>query len=114
MIASSLAALGEDAEVGVVSGQGATLLSELHVSVQSKKSDKLLSVNGYDTRRRSVAGSAAKRLARPWSFPRTRCACVERPVSARFASRNCPVKPCSWEPSAAVERVDRVDKREST
>ena len=46
---SRLSALDEDAAVGVVSGQVAVILSELHLSIQAKKYDLLLAGDGYDT-----------------------------------------------------------------
>ena len=39
---SRLATLADDADVGVVSGQVAVILSELHLTIQAKKYDVLL------------------------------------------------------------------------
>ena len=41
--------VSEDGDVAEVSGQVATVFSDLHLSLQSKKYDKLLSANGFDT-----------------------------------------------------------------
>ena len=46
---SRLAESAEDDAVGVVSGQVAVILSELHLSIQAKKYDVLLAGDGYDT-----------------------------------------------------------------
>ena len=46
---SRLATLADDAEVGVVSGQVAVILSELHLTIQAKKYDLLLAGAGFDT-----------------------------------------------------------------
>ena len=39
----------ESGDVAEVSGQVATVFSDLHLSIQSRKYDKLLSANGFDT-----------------------------------------------------------------
>ena len=39
----------ESGDVAEVSGQVATVFSDLHLSLQSKKYDKMLSANGFDT-----------------------------------------------------------------
>ena len=41
--------VSEDGDVAEVSGQVAIVFSDLHLSLQSKKYDKLLSANGFDT-----------------------------------------------------------------
>ena len=46
---SRLATLEDDADVGVVSGQVAVILSELHLTIQAKKYDLLLAGAGFDT-----------------------------------------------------------------
>ena len=46
---ASLATLADDADVGVVSGQVAVILSELHLTIQAKKYDVLLAGDGFNT-----------------------------------------------------------------
>ena len=41
--------VSEFGDVAEVSGQVATVFSDLHLSLQSKKYDKLLTANGFDT-----------------------------------------------------------------
>ena len=41
--------VSESGDVAEVSGQVTTVFSDLHLSLQSKKYDKLLSANGFDT-----------------------------------------------------------------